>query len=85
VLDRRLFEKRIFPCLDIHLSGTRKEEKLLEDWTPKVHLLRRALANMNTVDAVEALLKKLSAFDSNEEFLDNLGGNGNGNENVNGR
>jgi hypothetical protein len=40
---------------------------------------------MNTVDAVEALLKKLSAFDSNEEFLDNLGGNGNGNGNGNGR
>lgn len=73
VLDRNLFEKRVFPCIDIHLTGTRKEEKLLKDWTPKVHLLRRALASMGTVDAVEALLKKLSAFDSNEAFLENLG------------
>lgn len=76
VLDRRLFEKRIFPCIDIHLTGTRKEEKLLKEWTPKVHLLRRALSQMSPVDAVEALLKKLSAFDSNAEFLASLGGPG---------
>jgi len=73
VLDRSLFEKRVFPCIDIHMTGTRKEEKLLKEWTPKVHLLRRALASMGTVDAVEALLKKLSAFESNEAFLANLG------------
>ncbi|MDQ7006396.1 MAG: transcription termination factor Rho [Acidobacteriota bacterium] len=73
VLDRSLFEKRVFPCIDIHMTGTRKEEKLLKAWTPKVHLLRRALASMGTVDAVEALLKKLSAFESNEAFLANLG------------
>jgi transcription termination factor Rho len=73
VLDRRLFEKRVFPCIDIHLTGTRKEEKLLKDWTHKVHLLRRALATMSAVDAVEALLKKLSAYESNEAFLESLG------------
>jgi transcription termination factor Rho len=44
VLDRKLFEKRVFPCIDIHQTGTRKEEKLLKDYTSKVHLLRRALA-----------------------------------------
>lgn len=73
VLDRKLFEKRVFPCIDIHLTGTRKEEKLLREWTPKVHLLRRALSTMSAVDAVEALLKKLSAFESNAEFLNSLG------------
>jgi len=73
VLDRRLFDKRIFPCIDIHLTGTRKEERLLGEWTPKVHLLRRALAQMSTVDAVEALIKKLSAYPSNEAFLESLG------------
>jgi transcription termination factor Rho len=73
VLDRKLFEKRVFPCIDIHQTGTRKEEKLLRDYTSKVHLLRRALATMSPVDAVEALLKKLSAFESNKEFLDSLG------------
>ncbi len=73
VLDRKLFEKRVFPCIDIHQTGTRKEEKLLKDYTSKVHLLRRALATMSPVDAVEALLKKLAAFESNKEFLDSLG------------
>ncbi len=73
VLDRKLFEKRVFPCIDIHLTGTRKEEKLLKEWTPKVHLLRRALSQMSQIDAVEALLKKLGAFDSNQEFLASLG------------
>ena len=73
VLDRKLFEKRVFPCIDIHQTGTRKEEKLLKEWTPKVHLLRRALSTMSPVDAVEALLKKLAAYPSNEEFLRALG------------
>ncbi|RMG47225.1 MAG: transcription termination factor Rho [Acidobacteria bacterium] len=73
VLDRKLFEKRVFPCIDIHQTGTRKEEKLLKEWTPKVHLLRRALSTMAPVDAIEALLKKLSSFETNEEFLANLG------------
>ncbi len=73
VLDRALFEKRVFPCIDIHMTGTRKEEKLLGERTAKVHLLRRALASMNVIDAVEALLKKLSAFPSNRAFLENLG------------
>jgi transcription termination factor Rho len=73
VLDRKLFEKRVFPCIDIHQTGTRKEEKLLKEWTPKVHLLRRALSTMSAVDAVEALLKKLSAFETNNDFLSSLG------------
>jgi len=76
VLDRELFEKRIFPCIDIHQTGTRKEEKLLGEWTPKVHLLRRALASMSPADAVETLLKRLSAFESNESFLARLGAKG---------
>lgn len=78
VLDRKLFEKRVFPCIDIHQTGTRKEEKLLGEWTNKVHLLRRALATMSPVDAVEALLKKLSAFPSNAAFLSSLGSGGKG-------
>ncbi|UCF69065.1 MAG: transcription termination factor Rho [Acidobacteriota bacterium] len=73
VLDRKLFEKRVFPCIDIHQTGTRKEEKLLREWTPKVHLLRRALSTMAPVDAIEALLKKLGSFDTNEKFLASLG------------
>jgi transcription termination factor Rho len=74
VLDRSLFEKRVFPCIDIHQTGTRKEEKLLGDRTAKVHLLRRALSTMPPAEAVEALLRKLSSFPTNEEFLGSLGG-----------
>ncbi len=78
VLDRSQFEKRVFPCIDIHQTGTRKEEKLLGEWTPKVHLLRRALATMTPVDAVEALLRKLSSYSSNDEFLSSLGASNGG-------
>jgi transcription termination factor Rho len=73
ILDRRLFERRVFPCIDINGTGTRKEERILpEDWLPKVHLLRRALSQMAPVDAVEALLKKLALYESNEAFLATL-------------
>ncbi|MDH3285591.1 MAG: transcription termination factor Rho [Acidobacteriota bacterium] len=78
VLDRGLFEKRVFPCIDIHQTGTRKEEKLLKEWTAKIHLLRRALSTMSPVDAVEALLRKLSSFESNEQFLSSLGASNGG-------
>ncbi len=47
VMDRSLFERRIFPCIDISASGTRKEEKLFsEEEYQKVTLLRRALASL---------------------------------------
>jgi transcription termination factor Rho len=73
ILDRQLFERRIFPCIDIAGTGTRKEERILpEDWLPKVHLLRRALSQMGPADSVEALLKKLAGFGSNQGFLDSL-------------
>jgi transcription termination factor Rho len=70
-LDRRLLERRIFPCIDINRSGTRKEELLV---TPqelqRIWLLRKLLADMNSVDAMEFLLDKIMQTDSNREFLD---------------
>jgi transcription termination factor Rho len=70
ILDRGLFERRIFPCINIPASGTRKEEKLYEaDELPKIHKLRRALASVKPVDAMELLLSKLSKFRTNKEFL----------------
>jgi transcription termination factor Rho len=72
-LDRALSEKRIFPAINIPASGTRKEEKLM---TPKeyekVRVLRQMLYAMKPVEAMEKLLKKLSEFDNNDEFLDAL-------------
>ncbi|MSR32360.1 MAG: transcription termination factor Rho [Gemmataceae bacterium] len=75
VLDRKLADRRIFPAMDICQSGTRKEEKLLspED-LKKTHLLRRMLASMGTVEAMEMLVKKLGAFPSNKAFLDRMNG-----------
>ena len=70
VLSRQLAERRIFPAIDIAASGTRKEEKLfLPKEIEKIRKLRGALASLKPVEAMERLLKKLSEFDSNEEFL----------------
>ena len=70
VLSRQLAERRIFPAIDIAASGTRKEEKLfLPKEIDKIRKLRAALASLKPVEAMERLLKKLSEFESNEEFL----------------
>jgi transcription termination factor Rho len=74
-LDRKLMEKRIFPCMDINKSGTRKEDLLIE---PKdlnrLWILRKVLAPMNVVDAMEFLLDKVSVAKTNTSFLDSMGG-----------
>lgn len=70
VLERGLFERRIFPAMNIPQSGTRKEEKLMDPSVlPKIHQLRRALAGTDPLNAMRMLLEKLQKFDSNEEFL----------------
>jgi len=70
-LDRRLLERRIFPCIDINRSGTRKEELLVSKQDlQRIWLLRKLLADMNSVDAMEFLLDKIVQTDSNREFLE---------------
>jgi transcription termination factor Rho len=70
VLDRGLFERRIFPAMNIAQSGTRKEEKLLPPPVlAKVHTLRRALAGTDPMNAMKMLLERLQKFPSNEAFL----------------
>jgi transcription termination factor Rho len=69
-LDRRLADKRVFPAIDLQRSGTRKEELLLSaDILNKVWLLRKVLSPMNTVEAMEFLLDKMSGTKSNKEFF----------------
>jgi transcription termination factor Rho len=69
-LDRKLMEKRIFPCLDINKSGTRKEEMLLEDKTlNRVWILRQLLHPLNVIDAMEFLRDKIAKTDSNADFI----------------
>jgi len=70
VLDRGLFERRIFPAMNIGQTGTRKEEKLLPPTVlPKIHTLRRALAGTDPMTAMKMLLEKLQKYPSNEAFL----------------
>ncbi len=72
-LDRRLMDKRIFPTINIEQSGTRKEELLLEkDELQKVWLLRKALSQINPVEAMELLLDKLKMTKTNKEFLNSM-------------
>jgi len=70
VLTRDLFERRIFPCVHIPQSGTRKEEKLYPKADiERIFLLRRALAALAPHDAMQLLLSKLKQSRSNAEFL----------------
>ena len=74
-LDRRLADRRIFPAIDISLSGTRREELLLDpDSLHAVTLLRRTLIQMNPVEAMEELTKQLGKRKSNGEFLSLIAG-----------
>jgi len=69
-LDRKLMEKRIFPCLDINKSATRKEELLLEpDVLNKVWILRKLLHPLNVIDSMEFMLDKMGKTKSNKDFL----------------
>jgi len=70
VMDRGLFERRIFPAIDISASGTRKEEKLFTpDEYKMVTLLRRALAPLKPAEAMHVLTGRLGKYDGNASFL----------------
>jgi transcription termination factor Rho len=74
-LDRKLMEKRIFPCMDINKSGTRKEDLLIDkNELNRLWILRKVLAPMNVVDSMEFLLDKLQHSKSNTDFLGSMGG-----------
>ena len=72
-LDRRLADKRIFPAIDIKKSGTRKEELLLDEQTMnRVWIIRKLLASLNPVDALEFLLDKMRGTKDNKNFLESM-------------
>ncbi|MBL7685199.1 MAG: transcription termination factor Rho [Deltaproteobacteria bacterium] len=72
-LDRKLMEKRIFPCIDINKSGTRREELLLPDNVlNRVWILRKLLAPLNVVDSMEFLNDKMGSAKTNLDFLDSM-------------
>jgi transcription termination factor Rho len=69
-LDRRLVDKRVWPAIDINRSGTRKEEQLMhQDEMERVRMLRRVLADMHPVEAMELVTNRLRKTKSNAEFL----------------
>ncbi len=73
ILDRKVADKRVFPAIDILKSGTRKDDLLLDKATlAKTYVLRRILAPMGTVDAIEFLLDKLRSSKNNSDFFDSM-------------
>jgi transcription termination factor Rho len=69
-LDRRLMDRRIYPTIDILKSGTRREELLQpKEVLSRVHVLRKLLTQLNTVEALEFLLSKMKGTKDNEDFL----------------
>ncbi len=72
-LDRNLFQRRIYPAIDIKRSNTRHEELLLtpEELT-KVWILRKVLNELNNVEAMELLIEKLAKTKNNREFLNSM-------------
>lgn len=72
-LDRRLADKRIFPAIDISLSGTRKEELLVDrDRLNKMWILRKVLSPLGTMEAMEFLMDKMAGTKTNQEFLQSM-------------
>lgn len=72
-LDRNLFQRRIYPAIDIKRSNTRHEELLLKsEELTKVWILRKVLNELNNVEAMELLIEKLSKTKNNEEFLNSM-------------
>jgi len=72
-LDRKLADKRVFPAIDINLSGTRKEELLVDrDDLNKMWILRKVLSPLSTVESMEFLLDKMKDTKTNKEFLESM-------------
>jgi transcription termination factor Rho len=70
-LDRRLYEKRVFPSIQIARSGTRREELLLQpEVLSKSRILRSFLFNMDEIEAMELMLKHMKATKTNNDFFE---------------
>ena len=74
-LDRKVAEKRIYPAINVRRSGTRREDLLMsESDLQRLWILRRLLAEMEDVPAIEFLLDKLRQSETNNEFFDSMRG-----------
>ena len=72
-LDRKIFEKRVFPSIDINKSGTRKEELLLDvDVLNKVWILRKIFSSLSSIETIELLKSKIAATKTNVDFFKSM-------------
>ncbi len=72
-LSRRLYEKRVFPAIDLSKSGTRREELLLSpEILQKTRILRSFLFNMDEIESMELIQKKMKATKNNSEFFEEM-------------
>ncbi|MDR7378119.1 transcription termination factor Rho [Rhodoferax ferrireducens] len=70
-LDRRLYEKRVFPSIQLNRSGTRREELLLSpEILQKSRILRQFMYNMDEIESMELMLKNMKSTKNNTEFFD---------------
>ena len=70
-LDRRLYEKRVFPAIQLNRSGTRREELLLPpEILQKTRILRQFMYNMDEIESMELMLKNMKATKTNVDFFD---------------
>jgi len=74
-LDRKLSNRRVYPSIDVPASGTRREELLMkEEELARVWILRKYMADMNSIEAMEFLQSKMKGTRNNEEFLISMNG-----------
>ena len=72
-MDRTLFQRRVYPAIDIKRSNTRKEELLVDaKELQRIWILRKVLNELNSIEAMELLIEKISKTKTNEDFLDNM-------------
>jgi len=74
-LDRKLANKRVYPAIDVPASGTRREDLLMDkDELARVWILRKYMSDMNSIEAMEFLIDRLSKTKDNNEFLISMNG-----------
>lgn len=74
-LDRKLSNKRVYPAIDVPASGTRREDLLMsKEELQRIWILRKFMADMNSVEAMEFLLDRMKGTRNNEEFLISMNG-----------
>ncbi|HNN15102.1 MAG TPA: transcription termination factor Rho [Giesbergeria sp.] len=70
-LNRRLYEKRVFPAIELNKSGTRREELLLPpEILQKTRILRQFMYNMDEIESMELMIKKMRETKTNVEFFE---------------